>query len=168
MSSQENIPKTKREGLLQAVTNAIYESSTTAVFFHTAIAEQIGLGATEEKTLLILSGLGSLTAGEIAQHTGLTTASVTSLIDRLESKGFVRRVRDTKDRRRVIVEPDAARLAELAQLFGSLQGTFDDLLGDYTDEQLATITDYLTRAAQRSREAIEALRQRSTGDGAKP
>jgi DNA-binding MarR family transcriptional regulator len=58
-----------------------------AVFFHSVISEQIGMGPTDEKTMLILSG-GPLTAGEIAKHTGLTTASVTSLIDRLEAKGF--------------------------------------------------------------------------------
>lgn len=148
---------TGRTQLIEALTRAIYESSSTAVFFHAAIAAQLGLGATEEKTLLILSGSGPLTAGEIAERTGLTTASVTSLIDRLERKGFVQRVRDTTDRRRVIVEPNETRLAELRQVFGSVQGAFTDLFDVYSDEQLATITDYLSRAVQRSREAIAQL-----------
>jgi DNA-binding MarR family transcriptional regulator len=149
----------QREKLLEAVTFAIYDNSTVAVFFHTAVAEQVGLGATEEKTLLILSGYGRLTAGEIAQHTGLTTASVTSLIDRLETKGFVRRVRDTEDRRRVYVELIQERFVELTKVFASLQGTFDDMLTSCTDEELMTITKYLTLATQRSREAIARLRQ---------
>lgn len=157
MSSQNKTPT--REELLEALTKAIYQNSTTTVFFHTAIAEQIGLGATEEKTLLILSGYGSLTAGEIAEHTGLTTASVTNLIDRLESKGFVRRVRDTKDRRRVIVEPIPERLTELSQVFSSVGDKFNDMLADYSDDQLATITSFVIRTEQRSREAIAKLRQ---------
>src|SRR5690606_23650950 len=111
--------------LIEDLTIAVYENSTLAVFFHSAVAEQIGLGATEEKTLLILSD-GPLSAGEIARHTGLTTPSVTSLIDRLERKGFVRRVRDPDDRRRVIVEVNEARLAELTEVFTSLHGTFFD------------------------------------------
>jgi DNA-binding MarR family transcriptional regulator len=147
----------QREKLIQALTYAVYDNSTMAVFFHTAIAQQIGLGATEEKTLLILSG-GALTAGEIAQQTGLTTASVTSLIDRLEAKGYVRRVRDTNDRRRVIVEPVQEKLNELMNVFGSFQGIFDDLLNGYSDEQLVTITDFLKRAADRSRNAIDQLK----------
>ena len=134
-------------------------ASSPAIFLHSAIAEQFGLGATDEKTLFILSRAGALTAGEIAQQTGLTTASVTSLIDRLERKGFVRRMRDSKDRRRIIVEPNEARLAEFARLFDSFQGTFEDLLEGYSDEQLATIADFLTRAAQRSQQAIAQLRQ---------
>src|SRR5438309_12003051 len=118
------------------------------------MAEQVGLGATEEKTLSLLGKRGPLTAGEIAAHTGLTTPSVTSLIDRLENKGMVRRVRDPHDRRRVIVEPNQQRLAELDQVFHSLQEAFRELLEIYSDEQLATIADYLTRAVQRSQEFI--------------
>src|SRR5215831_2237980 len=117
-----------REGLIEEVLAASRESSTLAVFFHASMAERVGLGATEEKALALLTQLGPLAAGEIASHTGLTTPSVTGLLDRLESKGMVRRVRDPHDRRRVIVEPNQERLAELDQLFHSLQATFRELL----------------------------------------
>jgi len=153
-----------RQSLIEAVMNASRESSTTAVFFHTIIAEQVDLGATEEKTLFLLSRLGPLTAGEIAHRTGLTTPSVTSLIDRLESKGFVRRVRDTRDRRRVIVEQNEERLAELDRVFHALQENFMDFLETYSDEQLATIADFLTRATQRSQEFIAAQQWQKRGE----
>ena len=154
----KNASQPGRKELLERLTQAVYENSTAAVFFHTAIAEQIGLGATEEKTLLILSG-GALTAGEIAQYTGLTTGSVTSLIDRLEKKGFVRRVRDTHDRRRVMVEVDAARFADLSRIFASLQGVFEGLFDSYSDEQLTLIADFLSRSTALSRQAIARLNQ---------
>ena len=143
-----------RDELLTAVIQASRENSTIAVFFHTAIAEQVGLGATDEKTLFILQRYGSLTAGEIAQHTGLTTASVTNLIDRLERKGFVQRVRDSADRRRVIVQPNQARLAEFDRLFSSIQASFDTVLDIYSNAELAVIADFLTRATNYSREAM--------------
>jgi len=143
-----------REELIDAVLAASRESSTLAVFFHASMAERVGLGATEEKTLSLLGKLGPLTAGEIASQTGLTTPSVTGLLDRLESKEMVRRVRDPHDRRRVIVEPNPERFAELDQAFSSLQESFRALLVIYSDEQLATIADFLTRAARRSQEFI--------------
>jgi DNA-binding MarR family transcriptional regulator len=143
-----------REGLVEAVLVASRESSTLAVFFHASMAERVGLGATEEKTLSLLSRLGPLTAGEIASHTGLTTPSVTGLLDRLEDKRMVRRVRDPHDRRRVIVEPVQERLAELERVFSSLQESFRELLEIYSDEQLVTIVDFLTRATLRSQEFI--------------
>jgi len=150
--------ETARQKLIEQVTWAIYTNSTAAVFFHTAIAERVGLGATEEKTLLILSS-GPLTAGEIAQQTGLTTPSVTSLIDRLEKKGFVHRVRDTQDRRRVIVELDQARFADLTKVFGTLQGHFDPLLEGYSDEQLQTILDFLSRMTSMAQATMSMLTQ---------
>lgn len=152
-------PQTKAD-LRSAVMQASAENSTLAVFFHAAIADEVGLGATDQKTLFLLRGLGPLTAGEIAQHTGLTTASVTNLIDRLEHKGFVRRVRDTADRRRVIVEPVAARLAELDRTFGQIQTSFDSLLDTFSDEQLATIVDFLHRANAYSRAMLDGLAKR--------
>ena len=145
-----------RECLIEAVLQASRASSTLAVFFHASMAGRVGLGATEEKTLALLSQLGPLTAGEIASHTGLTTPSVTGLLDRLESKGMVQRVRDPHDRRRVIVEPNQERLAELEQMFHFLQEIFRELLERYSDEQLATIADFLTRAVRRSQEFIAA------------
>ncbi len=146
-----------RQELYAALIKASAINSTIAVFFHAAIAEQVDLGPTDEKTLFLLRSMGSLTAGEIAQHTGLTTASVTNLIDRLERKGFVQRVRDASDRRRVIVRPNQARLAELDQVFSRTVGTFDTLLDAYDDAQLATIIDFLERASAYSRNVIATL-----------
>jgi hypothetical protein len=47
---------------------------------------------------------GRLTSGQLAARTGLTTGATTRLIDRPERAGFVRRVADPADRRKVIVE----------------------------------------------------------------
>jgi DNA-binding MarR family transcriptional regulator len=160
LSSLNKFSKLSRKQLLEAVIQASSENSTTAVFMHTIIAERVGLGATETKTLFILSSHGALTAGEIAQYTGLTTSSVTSLIDRLESKGFVKRVRDTHDRRRVIVERDEDRLSDLDQVFHSLQEKFMDFLETYSDDQLSTIADFVTQATRRSQEFIATLHRK--------
>ncbi len=158
-SNNSNVPLPNRLQIEEKLVQAIYQNSTAAVFFHGAMADKLGLGATEEKTLFLLSGRGSLTAGEIATATGLSTASVTGLIDRLERKGFVRRVRDTEDRRRVIVELDQERFAELVRLFDSLGNTFSSLLDGFSDEQLVTIIDFVTRSTTYSQKAIALLGQ---------
>ena len=147
-----------RAELVATVLQASRESSTLAVFFHTAIAEQIGLGATDEKTLFLLRRDGALTAGDIAQQTGLTTASVTNLIDRLERKGFVQRERDPADRRHVIVRPNEDKLAELDRLFDAIQASYTVLLERYDDAQLATIADFLAQSAEYTRAAMTEFR----------
>jgi DNA-binding MarR family transcriptional regulator len=69
-----------------------------------ASADRIGINATDLNCLNIVALTGRMTAGELARKTGLSTASITGVLDRLEEGGFVRRVRDPHDRRRVIVE----------------------------------------------------------------
>lgn len=146
-----------RKKLLEALTVAGRDNSNAAVMYHSAIGERIGLGMTEEKALDLLQRLGPLTAGEISQHTGLAPASVSGLIDRLERKWLVRRVRDPKDRRRVIVEINFERLAGFAELFEPLVEGLSDLYDRYTDEELAVILDFLTRATAVQRAATTGL-----------
>ncbi|HEY6378970.1 MAG TPA: MarR family winged helix-turn-helix transcriptional regulator [Candidatus Dormibacteraeota bacterium] len=50
-----------------------------------------------------LAGAGPLTIGAQARHLDLTPATVTALVDRLEARRLVERVRDERDRRRVFV-----------------------------------------------------------------
>jgi DNA-binding MarR family transcriptional regulator len=50
-----------------------------------------------------LSASGPLTVGELAVHLGLRRNSVSELLQRLEGKGLVARIRDERDERRVLV-----------------------------------------------------------------
>src|SRR5919109_1824865 len=72
--------------------------------FDQAVADALGLNRTDMRCLDILDREGRMTAGRLAEATGLTTGAVTTVLDRLEQAGYARRVRDTDDRRRVYVE----------------------------------------------------------------
>ncbi|WP_245641773.1 MarR family winged helix-turn-helix transcriptional regulator [Nonomuraea candida] len=143
--------------MLEALSAAGREQSNAAVMYHSALSERVGLGVTEEKTLDLLQRLGPLTAGEIGRHTGLAPATISGLIDRLESKGLVRRARDTKDRRRVIVEIEYARLAGFAELFEPFMAGLARVYDRYTDDELELILDWITRATAVQREATQTL-----------
>jgi len=128
--------------------------SEATVMFHTTVAAKQGLSATEEKALDLLDRSGPLTAGELARRSGLAPASVTGLIDRLERKGFVRRVPNPDDRRSVLVEVEAERVfASMAPLFADWVRSLEELYAGYTDEQLETILHFLIEAARRQRQA---------------
>jgi DNA-binding MarR family transcriptional regulator len=132
--------------LVAALSRAGRAQSDATVMFHSAVAERMGLSVTEQKTISILDRLGPLSAGEIAAQTGLATASVTSLIDRLEAKGFAYRLRDQKDRRRVIVALRPERLSAIGPLFDSLARSFLDLVATYQDEELDVILNFMEEA----------------------
>src|SRR6188472_276823 len=57
----------------------------------------------DRRCLDIIDQRGQLTAGQLADEAGLTTGAITAVIDRLEERGYVRRVADPADRRRVLV-----------------------------------------------------------------
>ena len=157
--------------LVAALSRAGRAQSDATVMFHSAVAERMGLSVTEQKTISILDRLGPLSAGEIAAHTGLATASVTSLIDRLEAKGFAHRLRDQKDRRRVIVALRAERLSAIGPLFDSLARSFLDLVATYQDEELAVILDFMDRATDLLRRETAQLAHappQAANDGPRP
>jgi DNA-binding MarR family transcriptional regulator len=146
-----------RPKILEQLARVGREHSDATVLFHSAVAAKLGLHPTDYKTLGILERLGPLSAGEIARHSGLATASVTNLIDRLEEKGFVRRVRDADDRRRVLVEPVRERLAAGRTLFASTIASLGHLLERYSSQELAVLADFLERNAARLREETRRL-----------
>lgn len=154
-----------REDLVDAVFRGLRRTSTAAVFLHSAIAEKLGLSATDMKTMEVLGRVGPLTAGRIAAHTGLAPTSVTSLIDRLEKKRFVRRVRDPEDRRRVVVELRASSAGRLGAVFEPIAAATSGLLATYSNEELATIADFLTRSADGAFEHIAKLSGAPTEKG---
>jgi DNA-binding MarR family transcriptional regulator len=153
----KNATSTRRRDLVESILTAGRENSAATVLLHTAIAGRCGLTATDTKTIDTLLRLGPVTAGEVAGYTGLATASVTSLLDRLERKGLVRRVRDAQDRRRVMVEPVRERLAGGETVFGSIRQGFASLLESYSDDQLETILDFMQRSSKRAREITAAF-----------
>jgi len=115
--------------------------------FHAAIAEHVGLSATEHKALDLLSRAGSMTAGELAELSGLTTGAVTGLVDRLEKSGFVKRERDPMDRRKVVITPQVDKMEqEIGPLFGAMSQRMEQLMASYSDDELATIHNFLTQS----------------------
>jgi DNA-binding MarR family transcriptional regulator len=132
-----------------------------------AAADRIGINATDLNCLNILSFSGQLTAGELARATGLTTASITGVIDRLEQVGYVRRERDARDRRRVVVHLDLGKaLQDVAPVFLPMVREMQQLAGDYSDEELRLIVAFYRRMEQVFRDHVIRLRDPSTAPGA--
>jgi DNA-binding MarR family transcriptional regulator len=115
----------------------------------------------------LLQWRGPLPAGAIAETTGLTTASVTALIDRLERRQFVRRLRDPSDGRRVIIEVTANGIDTFAPFYASPELSQTRLYAPYTEAELTVILDFLRRSTRRLRSATRSLTD-ATGDCALP
>jgi DNA-binding MarR family transcriptional regulator len=108
-----------------------------------AFCHMLGVNRTDGRCLDVIDQRPGLTAGELAQALGLTAGAVTTVLDRLEARGYVERKRDPADRRRVTVEltREANKLAWEA--YGPLGEMGGPLLADLSDEQLETIIGFL-------------------------
>jgi DNA-binding MarR family transcriptional regulator len=154
-------PSPDRARLLQALEREIRTMSTRTVMLSQAIAGRLGLSPTDLETLEQLEAYGPVTAGRLAELTGLTTGAITGLVDRLEEGGFVRRERDPDDRRRVIVHLVPERARRIGKMFEPVSRAMAELHARYSDAELALFLDYLTRANAVGHEMITRLGQES-------
>ena len=144
------------------------QMSTGAIMFHQAIADRLGLHPTDHKCADLIIRNGAMTSGRLAELTGLTTGAITGVVDRLESRGMVRRVADPRDRRRVIVEivKNDAVECRMRDLFQGISDGTRALLDGYSDAELALILDFVRRSNAMSH--AETLKLRASEGTAPP
>ncbi len=83
--SRDNFHPTNEE-MVEQLGKKMQEMSTATVLFHQKIADKLGLNPTDHKCLDLIMKQEYLTAGDLAQVTGLTTVDITVFIDTLETK----------------------------------------------------------------------------------
>ena len=94
----------ERKRSIEELSRALRAFLSASDAFDEALGRVLGLNPTDVRCVDLLDQYGTMTAGALAGVAGLSTGAVTFLLDRLERAGFVRRVRDLDDRRRVLVE----------------------------------------------------------------
>jgi DNA-binding MarR family transcriptional regulator len=145
-----------RTELIQEFVAAIRASQTATQTLDHALAEYLGVDDTAFRCLDILDQEGPMTAGRLAERARLSPGAMTALLDRLEDKGYARRTRDTKDRRRVLVEvaPEMRQRAE--ELYGTPEEGAEEL-SVYSDEELAFLIRFLRGSVAYQQERMRRL-----------
>jgi DNA-binding MarR family transcriptional regulator len=137
-----------RAALLQELENAMRKASAQGAMFAKAVADRAGISSSDMDCMDFLNIEGRMTAGRLAELTGLTTGAITGVIDRLEKAGFVRRERDASDRRKVFIAPVAERVMEIARPFELMQRAMHKQSDGYTDAELKLLLRYATESYQ--------------------
>jgi DNA-binding MarR family transcriptional regulator len=113
------------------------------VLFNHAANASLGLGASDSQFLTLLRTRGPMTPGQLAVATGLTSGTVTGVIDRLEKASLVRRDRDGKDRRKVLVVPMADAVERLAPIYAGQGAMLQRVLRRRSSGELEVISSFL-------------------------
>lgn len=140
---------------LEDLTKSMRGFGSRTVLYQQTVAASLGIANNDFLSVDILHEKGPVTAGELAKLTGLTTGSVTALIDRLEKNGYVRRQPDPQDRRKVIIAPLYEHKEEVSNTYMLLHAAMVALASTYTNAELEIITQFLRKAGTVLEEQIQ-------------
>ncbi len=143
MSSQRS-----RLELVQQLRSEITGYLGAASQFDERLAKKLKLSRTDLRCLDLIARLGPITAGRLAEETGLTTGAVTFLLDRLEEAGMVTRRRDTEDRRRVWVEIVPSAHERLQGLQKPVAEEMRQVAQRFKTDELAAMRDFMRAARE--------------------
>jgi DNA-binding MarR family transcriptional regulator len=135
------------------------ESGNLDDAFDNLAAQRLGVNETDLHCLNIIENAGGVTAGELAAQSGLTTGAVTGVIDRLEKKGFARRVADPGDRRRVKVEVTKSFYSRAERIWGPVAADWASSLERFSGDQLASFHKFLETTNEITRRHLDRLRE---------
>lgn len=137
-----------RDTLIDDVIAALRAEGSARDALDQAVADRLGVNLNDLRCLDVLEQQGISTPGEIATALGLSSGAVTTLLDRLESGGYVQRRRDADDRRRVFVEPTAHARRLAGELYGPIGEEGRALLGELSSRDLELLRDFMRRSRE--------------------
>lgn len=137
---------------------ALREATSELSRVNHAVGGRVGLALGDLEALDLVMRHGPLTPSALASRSDLSPATVTGLVDRLEDGGWVRRVRDPDDRRRVQIEPIRENAPTVASQYRSMQGRLAEICSAYSDEQLELIIDFVCQLGDAGHEEAAELR----------
>jgi DNA-binding MarR family transcriptional regulator len=135
-----------RENYISMVTRLIAAargSQNATDILNDNISKLFGSNRTDSRCIDIIQRFGRMSAGELANHSRLTTGALTSVIDRLEKAGIAKRVRDKKDRRKIFVELTNYTNEMLALIFEPMGDVFGCAMKGVSIDELKVISQYL-------------------------
>jgi len=146
--------------LIAAIGAAVMRWQDATARYDETVGERLDLSMSERQCLAALAH-GPRPARDIAEATHLTRGAITTLVDRLEQRGLVRRTPGTQDRRQVLVSmtPKAQRVA--AQYYGAIAAEGAAFLAGFSRADLTTILKFVEGALALQQRQIERMERES-------
>ena len=157
MKSALSRPKS-RAALMQELEHAVRRSSALGVIFGQTVASRVGISSSDLECLDFLNLEGRVTAGRLAELTGLTTGAITGVVDRLERAGLVRRQRDDNDRRKVFIATVPDNIAKVGKFYEHMQRAVLRDWETYSDAELRLLLRFMTQGYKTMLAATEQLK----------
>ena len=145
--------------LTKRFTDAVRINQAATDRFDEVMCQFLGINRTDGRCLDIIDRLGRVSAGQLANESGLTTGAVTALIDRLEKAGYVRRIRDTLDRRKIWVEVTDTTRTINRHIFGLYGYVGPTMVQRFNPAELKAIMEFLEVGTLLQQELAASLKE---------
>ncbi|MCX4782712.1 MarR family winged helix-turn-helix transcriptional regulator [Streptomyces sp. NBC_01264] len=153
MSSEE-------EGVGAKLGKAVQDYQSVVDDYDRETARLLGVNETDLRCLEILMATEEAAPSTLSAQLGLTTGSVTTMLDRLEKAGYLTRTPHPTDRRRTLVRvtPEASEKT-YALIAPFIEDSTRQVMGRYSAEQLELVADFLTFSRNIQQEHVRRLRE---------
>jgi DNA-binding MarR family transcriptional regulator len=155
-----------RADLEERLTGALRRQVVLAVLFNQSMAAQAGINPADLQCLNLLSLNGPMTPSRLAEAMAMTKGgAITAMVDRLETAGYLRRVRDTADRRQVLLETVPGEpWRQLTARYTPVGEALAGILTGYSHEQLELIADFTAASNEMIRQALPVTQPANSPD----
>src|ERR1700738_1850943 len=147
-----------RAALMQELEEAMRRSSEQGVRFGQTVANVGGISCSDLECLYFLNLEGRVTAGRLAEVTGLTTGAITGVGDRLKKAGLVRRERDDNDRRKVFIATVPENVAKVGRFYEHMRLMILKDWETLSDADLRLLLRFMTQGYKTMLAATEELK----------
>lgn len=123
-----------------------WKASHAVMRFDQASIRRAGFNSLSDFAVLeVLLHKGSLPVNAIGEKVLLTSGSITTAVQRLEKRGFVRRERSAEDARVVLVHLSAEGRELIEEAFAEHSANLDELFAVLDDEDRARFADLMRK-----------------------
>lgn len=149
---------TKR-ALIARLGDEVRASQSAVDALDEAVAAHLAVNRTDLRCLeILLLEVDAATPGHLAARLGLTTGSVTAMLDRLARLGYLTREPDVADRRKVLVRATPAIAERVQAIYGPIAAAGGREMERYTVEQLELLIDFHSRSRAIQDEHLHRIR----------
>lgn len=133
-------------------TSLVRQLLVASAEFRRALADVLSVNDTDLAAMEHLIQRGPSAPTELAAHLGVSSATVTVVVDRLVRAGHVTRRRHATDRRSLVVVPNEQSVAKAVAVIGALATDVDRMLDTFSPADQATISSYLRQVVTITRQ----------------
>jgi DNA-binding MarR family transcriptional regulator len=137
-------------------TQLVREILDISKHFQAHVGRELTVNATDLAAMEFILIHGTMGPTELARRLGLSTAAVTSVVDRLVALGHVTREKHPTDRRAIVVEPTPASTVKAMSTIMPVVRAIESTLDGFDDDEQAVISRYLALVADAYRAELPA------------